>query len=155
MLTSEQQNFIIRSMKNNPNFRAFVDGRSELSEESMKDIATWAKWAKPFLQLRFLNLKKSFQGKVSFFLYAIFDVWYPLIPLIRETEVSDSEIRKVKAGKAAAKCGDRGDEFFVIECCSQLVCPIHDAFTAKWGCAGQTTCERSLSVHSPFMSLST
>ena len=39
MLNDEQQNFIIRSMKNNPNFRAFVDGRSELSHEAMKDIA--------------------------------------------------------------------------------------------------------------------
>ena len=39
ILNDEQQNFIIRSMKNNPNFRAFVDGRSELSHEAMKDIA--------------------------------------------------------------------------------------------------------------------
>jgi hypothetical protein len=34
-------------------------------------------------------------------------------------EVSDSEIRKVKAGSAAAKFGDLGDEFFVIEFGSQ------------------------------------
>lgn len=34
-------------------------------------------------------------------------------------EVSDSEIRKVKAGQAAATCGDLGNEFFVIEPGSQ------------------------------------
>ena len=76
MLTSEQQNFIIRSMKNNPNFRAFVDGRSELSEESMKDIATGAKWAKPFL-----NLKKSLSRKgvvffcMQFLMFDTLDTW--------------------------------------------------------------------------------
>lgn len=83
MLNDEQQNFIIRSMKNNPNFRAFVDGRSELSHEAMKDI------------------------------------------------VSDSEIRKVKAGSAAAKFGDLGDEFFVIETGSIEVVITTEKMTAQ------------------------
>ena len=69
-----------------------------------------------------------------------------------QTEVSDSEMRKVKAGKAAAKCGDRGDEFFVIECCSQyLVRPICEfSQRSDTSCAGQTTCERSFLVHLSF-----
>jgi len=66
-LDENQQIAIIRAMKHNPNFRAFVDGANGPSEESIKEI------------------------------------------------VANSEIRTLKCGDTAAKFGDLGHEFYVIE----------------------------------------
>ena len=62
MLNDEQQNFIIRSMKNNPNFRAFVDGRSELSHDAMKDIVPRRR---PFRSLPLLTPGLLWSGRTD------------------------------------------------------------------------------------------
>ena len=65
MLNDEQQNFIIRSMKNNPNFRAFVDGHSGMNQDGMKDIVTWT--------TVFLDLKQIHNLTPFFFFFFFTD----------------------------------------------------------------------------------